>query len=203
MDKPVIAVWFSCGAASAVALYLTIKKYSADHLIRAVNQPIDEEHPDNRRFCDDVANWCNIEIEEIRSSKYPSQSCREVWQKRKFMSSPFGAPCTQELKKNCRQEWEVNNKVDYHVLGFTAEEKARHDRFILTEKSNVLPVLIDADYSKQDCFDFIRKHNIKLPKMYYLGFPNANCIGCVKAASPTYWNKVRQVFPGIFQERAE
>lgn len=203
MNKPVIAVWFSCGAASAVALYLTIKKYSADHYIRAVNQPIYEEHHDNRRFARDVAAWCDIEIEEIRSSKFPSQCCQEVWAKRKFMSSPFGAPCTQELKKICRQEWEVKNKVDYHVFGFTADEKARHDRFTLTERSNVLPVLIEAEYSKQDCFDFIRKAGLKLPKMYYLGFPNANCIGCVKAASPTYWNHVRKHFPDIFRERAE
>lgn len=36
-----------------------------------------------------------------------------------------------------------------------------------------------------------------------MGYPNANCIGCVKATSPTYWNHVRRKHPAIFRERAE
>ena len=39
--------------------------------------------------------------------------------------------------------------------------------------------------------------------MYKLGYPNANCIGCVKATSPTYWNHVRKVHPEVFEARAE
>ena len=46
-------------------------------------------------------------------------------------------------------------------------------------------------------------NNIKLPKIYSMGFPNANCIGCVKATSPTYWNLVRSKFPEVFNERAK
>jgi hypothetical protein len=44
---------------------------------------------------------------------------------------------------------------------------------------------------------------IKLPEIYNLGFPNANCIGCVKSQSPTYWNLVRKHFPEVFEERVE
>jgi hypothetical protein len=39
--------------------------------------------------------------------------------------------------------------------------------------------------------------------MYLLGFPNANCIGCVKATKPSYWNLVRKEFPDVFKERSE
>ena len=35
------------------------------------------------------------------------------------------------------------------------------------------------------------------------GYPNANCIGCVKASSPTYWNHVRKMHPKVFNDRAE
>jgi len=42
-----------------------------------------------------------------------------------------------------------------------------------------------------------------LPEIYGRGFPNANCIGCVKATSPTYWNLVRREFPDVFDQRAE
>lgn len=196
-----IAVWFSCGAASAAALKLTLERFPGED-VRAINQPIAEEHPDNRRFLRDVAAWCGVEIEEYTASKWPSASAVDVWEKRKAMSFPRGAPCTVHLKKEARQEWEAKNKPDYHVLGFTAEEQARHDRFILTERSNVIPVLIDAGMTKADCGDMVRAAGIGLPAIYARGLPNANCIGCVKATSPTYWNHIRREFPDVFEARA-
>lgn len=39
--------------------------------------------------------------------------------------------------------------------------------------------------------------------MYKQGYPNANCIGCVKATSPTYWNHVRKMHPEVFAARAK
>jgi 3'-phosphoadenosine 5'-phosphosulfate sulfotransferase (PAPS reductase)/FAD synthetase len=197
-----IAVWFSCGAASAAALKLTVDKYGADS-VRAVNNPVAEEHPDNKRFAQDVANWVRIDIESAVNSNYPLASVVDVFERRKGMSFPHGAPCTVELKKRARQEWEKHNHVDWHVLGFTSDERKRHDRFVITERGNVLPVLIDAGMTKNDCADMIRAAGIKLPEIYSLGFPNANCIGCVKSTSPTYWNLVRREFPEVFEERAE
>ncbi len=38
--------------------------------------------------------------------------------------------------------------------------------------------------------------------MYRLGFSNNNCIGCVKATSPVYWNRVRRLFPEVFAARS-
>jgi len=197
-----IAVWFSCGAASAVALKLTIEKYGADS-VRAVNNPVIEEHEDNLRFARDVADWVGIEVETATNSKYPLASAKDVFERRKGMSFPHGAPCTVELKKRARQQWEAENPVDWHVLGFTSDERDRHERFILTERSNVLPILIDANMTKNDCADMLRGAGLKLPAIYGKGFPNANCIGCVKATSPTYWNLVRQEFPDVFADRAE
>jgi len=43
---------------------------------------------------------------------------------------------------------------------------------------------------------------IAIPRMYELGFKNNNCIGCVKATSPKYWNRVREHFPKEFEARA-
>lgn len=196
-----IAVWFSNGAASACALKLTIEKYGIDN-IRAVNNPVKEEHPDNLRFQIDVANWCGIKIHHAIHKDFPECSAVEVWEKKKAMSFIKGAPCTFILKKQARQQWEAINKPDYHVLGFTYDEKRRHERFVLTERENVLPVLIDAKMTKNDCYDMIRGCGLKLPAMYDLGFPNANCIGCVKATSATYWNLVRSTYPNVFTDRS-
>jgi len=38
----IIAVWFSCGAASAVAAKKTIERYGNKHTIRIVNNPVME-----------------------------------------------------------------------------------------------------------------------------------------------------------------
>lgn len=197
-----IAVWFSCGAASAVAAKLALNKYGEANKISIVNNPIKEEHEDNQRFLRDVEQWLGHEITFATRSKYPEQSCQDVWDDRKYMSGVAGAPCTMELKKISRQEWEHVHKPDYTVLGFTAEETKRADRFRLTERDTLLTPLIDEGYNKQDCFNVLVEAGIDLPYIYKLGFPNANCIGCVKATSPTYWNLVRKEFPEVFDQRA-
>jgi len=196
-----IVVWFSCGAASAVAAKKTIEVYGDEYNIRVVNNPVKEEHSDNRRFLKDVEKWLGVTIEIAKNSKYPSGSAVEVWDDRKYMSGVAGAPCTMELKKAARQEWEANNEFDFLVLGFTSEEKGRSDTFSKFERANLLPVLIDLELTKKDCFAILLAAGIELPKIYALGYPNANCIGCVKATSPTYWNHVRKVHPVVFEER--
>jgi len=198
-----IAVWFSCGAASAVAAKLTLEKYGKSCKVSILNNPIQEEDEDNQRFLKDVSEWLDYPIQHVTSNKYPNQSCIEVWEDRRFMSGPMGAPCTMELKKKARQDWEEFNKPDWTVLGFTKEETSRAERFKLTERDTLLTPLIDNSYDKQDCFNVLVSAGIELPRIYKYGYPNANCIGCVKAASPTYWNLVREKHPEVFQQRAE
>ena len=198
-----ITVWFSCGAASAVAAKKTIERYGNIATIKVVNNPIKEEHFDNKRFLNDVEDWLGVKIEFAINKDYPACSCVEIWDKRNYMSGVQGAPCTMILKKFARQQWEENNHTDWHVLGFTIEEQQRSDKFRERERSNLLPVLIEQKLTKQDCFDIIQQAGIELPTMYKLGYPNANCIGCVKATSPTYWNHVREHHPEVFDARAK
>lgn len=203
IKKPVIVIWFSCGAASAVAAKKTIEKYGKTHEILIVNNPVKEEDADNLRFMVDVSKWLGQEVLIASNPGYPDNSAVTVWNHKKFMSGPKGAPCTKWLKKEARYIFEKQNKIDWHVLGFTAEELDRHKKFTTRERENVLPVLIDLGLTKQDCFDILKEAGIELPRVYLLGYPNANCIGCVKATSPTYWNHVRRIHPEIFKARAE
>jgi hypothetical protein len=200
-DKDIV-VWFSCGAASAVAAKLTLDNYGGGNRVRIVNNPIKEEHSDNLRFLRDVEGWLGVTIESCVNPKYPKHSIVEVFEDRKFMSGVSGAPCTLELKKKARQHWEASNHHDYLVLGFTAEEGRRAERFKQTERENLLTPLIDEGIDKEGCFNILSEAGIELPMIYKLGYPNANCIGCVKASSPTYWNLVRDTFPEVFEERA-
>jgi len=86
---------------------------------------------------------------------------------------------------------------------FTVDEWRRQKKFNTTERENTIPVLVTSLLTKEDCFKIVSKAGIALPQSYLLGFPNANCIGCVKSSSPTYWNLVRKTFPEIFKKRAE
>jgi len=202
-DKETIAVWFSCGAASAVAAKKTIEKYGKTHNVIIVNNPVINEHEDNLRFLKDCEDWFGQEVISATNEIYPSCDIRDVFEKRKYISGVAGAPCTQQLKKEARYQFEKNNKIDWHVLGFTVDEKKRSDRFIKFERDNLIPILIELNLTKGNCFDIIMDAGIELPEIYKLGFPNANCIGCVKSQSPKYWNLVREKFPEIYDDRAE
>ena len=202
-EKKLIAVWFSCGAASAVAAKKTIEKYGKTHEIVIVNNPVVNEHPDNERFLKDCEVWLGQKIIKAINKNYPSCNIVDVFEKRKYISGVGGAPCTSELKKEARYQFEKENNIDWHVLGFTVDEKKRSDRFMKFERENLIPILIDENITKEDCFRILQEAKIKLPEIYSLGYPNANCIGCVKSSSPTYWNLVRKTFPEIYEERAE
>lgn len=208
-----IIVWFSCGAASAVAAKKTIEKYSSTCEIRIVNNPVKEEDEDNRRFLRDVEKWLGRKIEIAINRNWPNCSTVEVWEKRGYMANKDGAPCTQQLKREARFQYESSLQFEEHrhgrkrkiymVLGYTADEMRRAKDFATYERGNFVPVLIHEKLTKNDCFKILLSAGLTLPKAYTLGLPNGNCIGCVKATSPTYWNLIRKVFPDVFQARAE
>lgn len=200
--KKLITVWFSCGAASAVAAKKTIEKYEDRFEIMVVNNPVDEEDDDNLRFKNDVSKWIGLPIIEVRNENLSTNSAYDIWEKHKFMSSPRFAPCTYYLKKESRYQFELKHEIDFHVLGFTLDEIDRHNRFTKFERSNVIPSLINENITKTMCFDILHLAKVKPPRIYkYL--PNANCVGCVKATSPTYWNIIRIQFPDVFNKRCE
>jgi hypothetical protein len=193
---PRIISWFSCGAASAVASYLILKE-NKESII--VNIPLDNEHEDNKRFQKDCSVWYEKKIVEIRSKEYVD--CWDVWEKTRFLNSPYGARCTTELKKIVRREFTLED--DIQVFGFTFEEKDRAERFKANNPEvNCRFPLIEQEYSKRDCFLVLEQNNISIPKMYLMGYNNANCIGCVKGGMG-YWNKIRVDFPEIFNRMAE
>lgn len=191
-------VWFSCGAASAVALKLAAQKYPD---VRGIYCDLSrDEHPDNVRFRADVEKWTGIKVEVIKSKLY--NSVEEAWDARKYMSGVSGAPCTVEMKKVPRFAYQWAE--DVHIFGLTVDEQDRIRSFEDDNHELFLEwTLRDAGLTKPDCLQMLRDAGIEIPVMYRLGFENNNCIGCVKATSPRYWNLVRKHFPDVFQRRAE
>lgn len=190
-------VWFSCGAASAVAAKCAVEKYGdACHVVYC--DTMETEHPDNQRFLVDVEDWIGRRVEKIRSTRYVSVD--DVINRRRYMSGIKGALCTTEMKKFPREAYQL--PTDTHIFGYTADEQKRADRF---EEGNptlaVEWILIDAGITKEKCLHILAANGIALPKMYELGFDHNNCIGCVKSTSAGYWNRVRRLFPEIFRLR--
>lgn len=193
-------VWFSCGAASAVAAKVTVEKYGADSCAIVYCDTLSSEHPDNARFFREVEAWVGVPFQTIRSRAY--ESIDEVFMRTRYMSGIKGARCTVELKKLPREQFQRAD--DIHIFGYTSDEQRRADTFEANNPAiHVEWVLIDAGIGKEDCLEKLGDAGIKLPEMYTLGFDHNNCLGCVKATSPGYWNRVRKYFPAVFEKRAQ
>lgn len=199
MDDSRVVVWFSCGAASAVAAKLAIEKY-AERACIVHCDTLAAEHPDNLRFFNDVQRWIRREIISIKSTKYASVD--EVFDLKTYMGGIAGAPCTVEMKKVPRFAFQLPE--DIHVFGLTADERSRIARFEENNFELQLDwILRDRGYTKKRCLREIERAGLALPAMYALGFENNNCLGCVKASSPKYWQRTRRYFPDVFARRAK
>jgi len=186
-----IVSWFSCGAASAVATKLITPDVIAYCETGA-------EDADNKRFMLDCARWFRQPVTHIRNPNYPDTWA--VWEKRRFLSGVAGAPCTSELKVQPRIDFQLQD--DIHVFGYTADagdvKRAKTLRDNWPELSIETP-LIDRGITKAGCLAMVQDAGIRPPRVYSLGFPNANCIPCVKATSPAYWALIRMHYPAEFE----
>ncbi len=187
-----IVCHFSCGAASAVATKLILAKYLRERVV-IFNAFIREEHPDNRRFLADCERWFGHPITVLRDER-DGASVHAVWKRKRVISHPQFTPCSYFLKREVLERNFLEG--DVHVYGYTAEEQKRAARF---DGCGWLFPLIDANLTHSDCLAIIERAGIQLPEMYRLGFNNANCIGCCRGGEG-YWNKVRAIFPAVFEE---
>lgn len=194
-----IVSWFSCGDASAVASKLTLLSKPDVIVARCV---VANEHPDNDRVARDYAVWFGQPILNLASAEF--SDCWEVWESRRYISGIKGAPCTLEMKKAVRWDFERQYQPEAQVFGFTVEERKRADQFRQNNPDvKLLTPLIDAGLTKQDCFELVRGAGLQRSAMYDLGFSNANCICCAKATSIVYWARNRHYFPEQFSRMSE
>lgn len=186
--------WFSCGAASAVAT-----KLSAPDVIAYCDTGAEDY--DNARFMLDCAAWFGREIVVLRSTEF--DSTWHVWTKRRYTSGVAGAPCTHALKVAPRLAFQRAD--DIHVFGYTADSPDVKRANSLREHYPELTIetpLIERGLTKAACLAMIERAGIRVPRVYAMGFQNANCIPCVKATSPAYWSLVRKEFPLEFKRMA-
>lgn len=194
-----VIAWFSSGAASAVMTKLALT--DDPNVLPVMCDLGDSEDADNKRFAADCEAWFGRPVQRIRG-RYANID--EVFEARKYHAGIAGAPCTSELKVAPRLDFQLPS--DNHLWGYTAdsEDVARWERMLRTypEMRQRAP-LIERGLTKEACHAILERAGIRRPRVYDLGFPNGNCVGCVKATSPNYWALVRQHFPETFARRAE
>lgn len=194
--SPRAIVWFSCGAASAIALKMAKNEYS--NLV-AVYCDTGGEHSDNMRFLRDVEKWAGVKIAILKNDKYKDHF--DVYEKTKFLISPMGARCTTELKRKLREDYQ--RSTDIHIFGYTLEERMRAAKFEIRNRGLKTDwILIRNEVSKQNCLGILQEAGIEIPTMYKLGYKHNNCIGCVKGGKG-YWNRIRIDFPEQFERMAK
>lgn len=194
--------WFSCGITSAVACKLAVEKYGKEN-VRLFYLEIDSAHSDNKRFIEECEKWIGVKVEYRRSHKYLDQY--DQIEKVPYVNGVGGAMCTKVLKKDVRFKIEKEVDFDGQIFGFEFAKKEINRALRFSEQyPNAKPLypLIDSKLTKEQCADILLRNNIKLPKMYELGFHNNNCIGCVKGGKG-YWNHVRKHFPKHFDRMAK
>lgn len=194
-----IIVWFSRGAASAVAAKMTLDAYPKDRVSVVYCNTAMSENADGDRFQAQISDWINFPITVIGSDKY--ESVDEVFERERYMSGIAGARCTVEMKKIPRMNFQRAD--DCHVFGYCVDEQKRIKDFKANNPELTLDwILRDNFIRKVDCYRILKEAGIELPEMYRLGFEHNNCLACVKATSPGYWNKTRVHFPEAFDRRA-
>lgn len=191
--------WYSDGAASAVASKLMVDQGNDCRIIKTETN---SEHPDNARFQLDFERWVGQKVELLHNGKY--HDVDDCVEKTRFLRGPKGARCTTELKKKVRFQLGELDKV--HVFGYTADLKDSERAFKLQKANPEYKMqfpLVEQGIKKSDCLNIIRKAGIEIPAMYKLGFPNNNCIGCLKSESSDYWLAIKKYFPEVFKKRAQ
>lgn len=197
--KELKVCWVSAGVSSFMAGWL------AGDVDEWIYIDIDDQHKDSIRFIKDIEKAIGKNVEILRSEQY--KTVEECVLSFGGFRNPYNsfAPCTNWLKKRVRKKWELEHQ-DYdltYVWGFDLKEKNRAERTIEAnpQTKHEFP-LIDKNLSKQEVHGlFERTFDFKRPLMYDLGYPNNNCIGCVKGGMG-YWNRIRKDFPEVFEARS-
>ena len=198
MKKNEAVVWYSCGAASAVAGKYAIKKYGSD--VDLVYCDTGGEHESNMKFLKDCEEWYGRKIIILKNPKYKDHF--DVIKQHKFITNRYGfAYCTHKLKMEMRQEAGYCDSIN--IFGYTLEEKERSKKL---QEHNIdmfceFP-LIDNKKTKEECLGMIWQSGIELPLMYKLGYSHNNCIGCIKGGMG-YWNKIKKDFPEHFDKMSK
>jgi hypothetical protein len=191
-------VFYSSGAASWLAAMRVAQKYGTENLYLVfADTGIEDE--DNYRFLTESARIVGGELVWLKDGRTPW----DVFCESKWLSQRQGKTgCSYVLKvEPCRkwiesQDFDPSNTILYFGIGF--EEIHRLEA--ITKNWEPFPVEAPLCWDEFGWADRavimaeLKKHNLKRPRLYDLGFAHANCGGfCVKAGLGHFRNLLKQL----------
>jgi hypothetical protein len=202
-------IMFSGGASSAYISKWVVDQYGIENSILFFTDTLWEDS-DNIRFMEECAAYIGIEITRVVDGRTPE----DVFFEQKFLGNARFAKCSEELK--VRQTLifieELRDKGFEPILYFGIGPHEKHRAESLIHHYEHLPLepvkcqfpMIDSIASDVKAKQIIENEwEIKLPRMYELGFSHANCSGrCVRGGFHHYANLYR-IWPDKYIEQEQ
>ncbi len=173
-------VSFSGGVSSwAAAKRLRETVPAEDMTLLFADTKIEDE--DAYRFLVQAASNVGVPLTVLTEGRTPWQ----VFRDERFIANTRVDLCSRILKREPLQAWmDTHAPEAVSVLGFTAEEANRLDRYRarMAPRPVAAPLCEAPTLDKDDVLDWAKREGLTIPRLYRLGFKTNNCGGfCVKA----------------------
>lgn len=180
-------VLYSGGLNSFMTAWLIYLNYMPRD-IRLVFTDTKTEDEDLYRFIKETSEYMGLELTILKDG-------RDIWQvfnDVKFMGNNRIDPCSKILKREIFRKWLIKNYatdecVLYYGIDFT--ESHRLKRIIQAWEPYIVkaPLCIPPLYDKTEIISLCKRINIKIPRLYDMGFQHNNCGGfCVKTGQAQF-----------------
>jgi len=152
------------------------------------------EDDDLYRFIEDVSDRVGVPITYLRDGRTPWEVFRDV----RYHGNSRTAHCSQILKTQQVESWLDDNAApdDPLVLGMDMSELDRIERAQARWAPRPVVSLLN-EYSvwRSSYPEWLRRYDLRKPRLYDLGFPHNNCGGfCVRAGLGQH-RKLLATFP--------
>ncbi|MBU8637673.1 phosphoadenosine phosphosulfate reductase family protein [Bacillus pumilus] len=193
-------VFYSGGIGSWMTACRVIEQQGKENVILLFTDTLIEDI-ELYRFLDETEQDFGIEITRIADGRTPWQ----VFKDTRFLGNSKLAKCSHMLKQETAKKWLHSNYgpdecILYLGIDFTEIHRTKAPvknwspyqvKFPMTEK----PYLY-----KADMLNALKKKNIKVPRLYELGFSHNNCGGMCVRGGQGHFVQLLEHFPARYQQ---
>jgi 3'-phosphoadenosine 5'-phosphosulfate sulfotransferase (PAPS reductase)/FAD synthetase len=187
-------VFFSGGIGSFFTAKRVIEKYGKENVHLLFTDTLIEDQ-DLYRFMDDAEKYFGIEIAKIADGRTPF----EVFKDTRFLGNSRLAKCSHILKQDTAKKWIKENfkpedTVLYLGIDWTEEHRTAAPTRNWSPYKVEFPMCEEPYVTKDEMLDYLKEVNIKIPRLYKLGFSHNNCGGmCVRAGQGHFANLLEKL----------
>jgi hypothetical protein len=202
-------IMFSGGASSSYVAKWVVDKYGKEKCVLLFTDTLWEDK-DNYRFLEECAEYIGIEVTKLVDGRTPE----EVFFEQKFLGNARFAKCSEEIKVKQTliyiEELRMQNLEPVLYFGIGPHEKHRaesliyhYEHFPLEPVKCEFPMIDSISSEVKARYIIENEWNIKLPRMYELGFHHANCAGrCVRGGYHHYAN-LYFIWPDVYKQQED